>query len=64
MNRSRLVADHLRRAGIASLLIDCESGRFTLGLAARLSVHLGAEHVPVGEVAADRLLTAVRGRAA
>ncbi len=64
VDRSRLVADHLRRAGIASLLIDCESGRFTLGLAARLSVHLGAEHVPVGEVAADRLVTAVRGRAA
>ena len=64
VDRSRLVADHLRRAGIASLLIDCETGRFTLGLAARLSAHLGAEHVPVGEVAADRLLTAVRGRAA
>jgi magnesium chelatase subunit D len=64
VDRSRLVADHLRRTGIASLLIDCETGRFTLGLAARLSAHLGAEHVPVGEVAADRLVTAVRGRAA
>ncbi len=39
---------------MASLVIDCETGRFTLGLAARLSGHLGAEHVPVGEVAADR----------
>ncbi len=64
VDRSRAVADHLRRAGIASLLIDCETGRFTLGLATRLSAHLGAEHVPVGDVAADRLLSAVRGRAA
>ncbi len=61
VGRSRLVADHLRQSGLASLVIDCESGRFSLGLAATLSAHLGAEHVPVSEVAADQLVTAVRG---
>ena len=49
--RSRRGRRQLRRTGVASLVIDCETGRFRLGLAARLAdVHLGAEHVPVGEV--------------
>jgi magnesium chelatase subunit D len=58
--RSRLVADQLRRAGVASLLIDCESGRMSLGLARTLSIHLGAQHVTVGEVGADQLVHAIR----
>jgi magnesium chelatase subunit D len=63
--RSRLVADQLRRTGAASLVIDCESGRISLGLAHRLSIHLGAQHVTVDEVGADQLVRAVRqGRAA
>ena len=65
VSRSRLIADRLRQTGVASLLIDCESGRMALGLAQRLSVHLGAQYVTVGEVAADQLVAAVRqGRAA
>jgi hypothetical protein len=36
-----------------------------LGLARTLSIHLGAQYVTVGEVAADQLVAAVRqGRAA
>jgi magnesium chelatase subunit D len=63
--RSRLVADQLRRARVASLLIDCESGRMSLDLAQTLSIHLGAQYVTVGEVGADQLVHAVRhGRAA
>ena len=58
--RSRLVADQLRRTGAASLVIDCESGRMSLGLAHRLSIHLGAQHVTVDEVGADQLVHAVR----
>ena len=45
VGRSRQAADHLRRLGIASIVVDCESGRFRLGLAESLSVHLGADHV-------------------
>ena len=58
--RSRLVAARLRADGIASVVIDCETGRLRLGLAAALSDHLGAQYVPVGEVAADQVLRAVR----
>jgi len=65
VGRSRQVADQLHRAGVASLVIDCESGRMSLGLAQRLSIHLGAEYVTVDEVGADQLVRAVRhGRAA
>ena len=65
VERSRQVADQLRRAGVASLVIDCESGRISLGLAQTLSVHLGAQYVTVDEVGADQLVRAVRqGRAA
>jgi magnesium chelatase subunit D len=63
--RSQLAADQLRRTGVASLLIDCESGRMSLGLAQTLSIHLGAQYVTVAEVGADQLVHAVRqGRAA
>ena len=65
VGRSRLAADQLRRTGVASLVIDCESGRMSLGLARRLSIHLAAQHVTVDEVGADQLVHAVRqGRAA
>ncbi|MBP2417137.1 VWA domain-containing protein [Microlunatus capsulatus] len=56
--RSRRAADLLRAAGVASVVIDCETG-FGLGLARTLALHLGAEHVPVGEVAADQLVSVV-----
>jgi magnesium chelatase subunit D len=65
VGRSRWVADQLRRTGVASLVIDCESGRMSLGLAQTLSLHLGAQYLTVDEVAADQLIRAVRrGRAA
>jgi magnesium chelatase subunit D len=57
--RSRQAAALLRDSGVSSVVIDCETG-FGLGLARVLSLHLGAEHVPVGEVAADQLLAVVR----
>jgi magnesium chelatase subunit D len=60
VGRSRLVADQLRRTGVASLLIDCETGRMSLGLAQTLSLHLGSQYVTVDEVAADQLVQAVR----
>jgi len=60
--RSRQAAGLLRVSGVASVVIDCETG-FGLGLARKLSVHLGAEHVPVGEVAADQLVSVVQQHA-
>ena len=58
--RSRRIAQQLRATGVASLVIDCETGRFRLGLAAVLSDHLGAQHVPVGELAVESLVNALR----
>jgi magnesium chelatase subunit D len=60
IGRSRMIADQLRRTGIASLVIDCESGRMSLGLAQTLSIHLGGQYLTVEEVGADQLVRAVR----
>ncbi|HVV12910.1 putative cobaltochelatase [Amycolatopsis sp.] len=49
-------------AGVTAVVMDCETGRMRLGLAAELAGHLGAEHVPLGEVAADSLAGAVKSR--
>ena len=49
-------------SGVTAIVMDCESGKMRLGLAADLAAHLGAEHVPLGEVAADSLASAVRAR--
>lgn len=47
---------------VTSVVMDCESGKMRLGLAAELAEHLGADHVPLAEVAADALTGAVRSR--
>jgi magnesium chelatase subunit D len=65
VGRSRQAADRLRHAGVASLVVDCESGRMALGMAQRLSIHLGAQYLTVEDVAANQLVDAVRrGQAA
>ncbi|WP_410596776.1 putative cobaltochelatase [Amycolatopsis sp. lyj-23] len=48
--------------GVTAVVMDCESGKMRLGLAADLAAHLGAEHVPLADVAADSLADAVRAR--
>jgi magnesium chelatase subunit D len=63
--RARLSADYLRDSGVSSVVVDCETGRLRLGLAAELSARLGAQYVPVGEVGAATIVNAVaQGRAA
>jgi magnesium chelatase subunit D len=49
---------------VTSVVIDCESGPMRMGLAATLAEHLGAEHVPIGEVSAEDLISAARSWAA
>jgi magnesium chelatase subunit D len=61
VRRSRQAAAHLAERGIASLVVDCETGRFRMGLAGQLAEALRAEYVPVGEVSAAALTSAVRG---
>ncbi|MGW3962573.1 putative cobaltochelatase [Amycolatopsis sp. NPDC005003] len=48
--------------GVTTIVMDCESGKMRLGLAADLAAHLGAEHVPLAGVAAESLAGAVRAR--
>ena len=58
--RSRTAATGLASLGVASVVVDCESGRFRMGLASELATHLGAEHIPLGEVTAEGLTHTVR----
>lgn len=65
--RSRRAAGLLADSRVTSVVVDCESGPMRMGLAATLAEHLGAEHVPIGEVSAEALVDAARtgtGRAA
>ncbi|ALG86028.1 VWA domain-containing protein [Gordonia phthalatica] len=58
--RSHLAADRLAQQGVASVVIDCESGPLRLGLAADLARHLGADYLEVGDVSAGDLIAAAR----
>jgi magnesium chelatase subunit D len=58
--RAHQVAKHLGSTGLASLVIDCETGKFRMGLASQLADHLMAEYVPLGEVSASALTDVVR----
>ncbi len=60
--KSRLAADDLRRTGVSSVVVDCETGRLSLGLAMRLSDHLGAEYLQLGDVGPDRLVHSIQTR--
>ena len=62
--RSGLAADRLAFDGVASVVIDCETGRIRFGLAVRLAQRLGAEHVPVGDVSADAITSHVKRKVA
>ena len=61
VGRTHQAAAHLVNQGISSIVVDCESGRMRMGLAADLAQHLNAEHVPLGQVNAQALADIVRG---
>ena len=46
--------------GIDTVVVDCETGRFSLGLARQLAEHMSATYMPLGDVTADALSTLVR----
>lgn len=60
LGRAHTAARNLAATGVDSVVVDCETGRFRMGLAAQLAGHLGAGHLPVGEVTADSLTGVVR----
>ncbi len=63
LHRSRQASGLLAAEGVASIVVDCETGPVRLGLAAELAVHLGAEHLPLTEVTVDGLTRAARRNA-
>jgi magnesium chelatase subunit D len=60
VERSRQAATYLADDGIGCIVVDCESGRMRMGLAATLARHLDADHVPLGHVNAQALAGIVR----
>jgi magnesium chelatase subunit D len=61
LGEARRAAAYLGASGIASIVVDCESGPVRLGLAAELADHLGGEHVLMGALSAESLDRTVRG---
>jgi magnesium chelatase subunit D len=57
--RSRQAAQLLAAERVSSLVLDCETGRFRMGLAGVLADSLGAQYVPLTEVGAQSVLGAV-----
>jgi magnesium chelatase subunit D len=60
--RAMKAAALLAKTGVQSVVVDCETGHVRLGLAGRLAAALGAEHLPLAELAADPLADVVRTR--
>ncbi|MCU1355868.1 MAG: bchI 2 [Acidimicrobiales bacterium] len=54
------VAVQVRRRGLATLVLDCETGPVRLGLARQLAEALGAIHVPVEDLDAGTLAATIR----
>ncbi|MFV0462991.1 MAG: VWA domain-containing protein [Nostocoides sp.] len=59
VSRSLRAADHLARLGVTTVVLDGEFGPLRLGLARKLAARLNAEHLPVTEVSAATLMSAV-----
>jgi len=60
--RSRRAAEHVAALGVATVVVDGETGPLCLGLARDLAVLLRAEYLRVEDVSATALTDAVRSR--
>ena len=60
VQRSRRAASLLAARGVATVLVDCESGALRLGLARHLAFDLAAEYLPLAEVSASALTGTVQ----
>ncbi len=59
VERSLQAADYLNGIGVSTVVVDGETGPLRLRLAVSLAQRLNAEHIPVGEIRAESLTTAV-----
>lgn len=60
MEAALAAAGLLRRDGVVSIVVDCESGPVQLGLSGRLALAMGAECVRLEELSADAVAGVVR----
>jgi len=58
--RAHSAAASLAAAGVASVVVDCESGPVRLGLASSLATALGGELLRLDQLAADPLASSIR----
>ncbi|MCG8656680.1 VWA domain-containing protein [Yimella sp. NH-Cas1] len=58
--RAREIATAWPTLGLQTVVVDCESGRFRMGLAVDLAARMGAEYVPLERVAATEIVDMVR----
>lgn len=63
VGRSRIAASRIASDGIASVVVDCESGMVRLGLAADFARHLGGGYVRLADLSAERVADVVRAAA-
>lgn len=59
LERAFDVADRWHSLDIETIVVDCESGRFRLGLAGQLAQRMLARHVPLEQVSATGLIDAI-----
>lgn len=64
LGRAQRIADQWGHVAVDTVVIDCESGRFRMGLARDLADRMGAEHVPLEDIAADHLVALINDRRA
>lgn len=63
--RAYTIAERMGQTGLDALVVDCENGRFRMGLARTLADRMNAQYLHLAEVGADALLAAIgRGEAA
>lgn len=58
--RAKTIADAWGGLATETIVVDCEAGRFRMGLAADLAGRMGADYLPLSDVAADQLEAIVR----
>ncbi|KLO61904.1 magnesium chelatase [Dermacoccus sp. PE3] len=59
LERAFDVADRWHSLDVETIVVDCESGRFRLGLAGQLAQRMLARHVPLEQVSATGLIDAI-----
>jgi magnesium chelatase subunit D len=60
LDRALEAAAAVRRSRVPALVVDCETGRQRLGLAARLAGAMGARHAPVADLDPAHLTRTIR----